>query len=146
MKEGIDCEKNKYGGCLGNATYKGNERLYSVWRSMLNRCYDENHVRHDAYKNVIVCAEWFCFENFLKEAKDKQINTKEKVYSKSTCIWMPKEINNACQPNRCKPFLMIKPDRTEYLYYSQHLCAREHGLNVININQCLNGTKNTQKQ
>jgi hypothetical protein len=158
-------KKNKYGGYLENATYKGNEKLYDVWRAMLNRCCDKNHVRHDAYKNVTVCAEWFCFENFLKEVKEiegwnetsffngeiqldkdyKQIDAKEKVYSKNTCIWISKEMNNSYQPNRCKPFIMTKPDGTEYVYYSQHLCAREHGLNVININQCLKGAKKTHK-
>ena len=41
-------------GYLGNAKYKGNEKLYSVWKSMIRRCNCDKHIRYNCYKNVYI--------------------------------------------------------------------------------------------
>lgn len=77
--------------------------LYRVWKSMLERCY-KNDNRHSAYKDCYVCKEWHILSNF-REFFDKNyiegfsldkdfIVPNNKVYSPSTCIFIPKEINS----------------------------------------------------
>ena len=152
-------------GYLGNAKYKGNEKLYSVWKSMIRRCNCDKHIRYNCYKNVTVDERWLCFEYFLEYVvklknwneekfynndlqldKDyKQQGIKNKTYSKFTCIWLEKKKNNCFQPNHCKKFKIILPNGKEKIYYSQHLCAKENNLNVTLINKCLNGTRKTHK-
>ena len=98
-------------GYIGNTTSKINgikKKSYEVWRKMLQRAYDKKlHKIRQTYKDVIVCDEWLCFENFEKwfdnnyyEIKDevmcldKDILIKgNKIYSPSTCIFVPNRIN-----------------------------------------------------
>lgn len=77
--------------------------LYRVWKSMIERCY-KNDNRHPAYKDCYVCDEWHTLSNF-REFFDKNyiesfaldkdfIVPNNKVYSPSTCIFIPNEINS----------------------------------------------------
>ena len=106
--------KNERNGYLGNATYKGNEKLYSVWKSMIRRCNCEKHIRYHCYKNVSVSERWMCFEYFLEDVRQienwdeqkflnnelqldkdyKQAGKEQKIYSKDTCVWIEKHQNN----------------------------------------------------
>lgn len=148
------------------ATWKGNERFYNIWNRMLARCYDEKHNRFNAYKNVTVCERWFCFDYFIEDVKTlegwdkelfqekiiqldkdlKQMNEKNKIYSKETCIWLDKRENNKFQMNHVRKFKAISPSGIEYIYYSQHECAREHELCNVCICKCLNGGRKTHKK
>jgi len=150
-------------GYLGNATWKENEQLYNVWKSMLRRCNCETHIRHESYKNVSVCERWYCFEFFINDVplikgwnKEKfelhhlqldkdylQKDKTDKIYSLSTCVWIDKYDNNKFQPNHCKKFIMTDKDNKTYTYYSQHECARDFDLSVSLINKCLKGTRKT---
>ena len=75
---------------------------------MLRRCYDKNfQEKEPSYKDVTVCEEWLCYQNFAKWYEenyyeveneemelDKDILIKgNKIYSPSTCIFVPKGIN-----------------------------------------------------
>ena len=83
-------------------------KSYSVWHSMLWRCYsDECHKTRPTYKGCTVCEEWLNYSNFKKwfndnyyeidgeqMALDKDILVKgNKIYSPNTCVFVPKDIN-----------------------------------------------------
>lgn len=82
---------------------------YNIWYSMLERCYDINvQKKQPTYKGCKVCDEWLDLSNFYKWYKqhiitvnnnekiclDKDILIKgNKIYSPSTCCFVPNEIN-----------------------------------------------------
>ena len=86
-------------------TYRNGRDIksYSVWHSMLQRCYDDKyHIKHPTYEGCTVCDEWLYFSNFKKwfdenyiegTQLDKDIFSKNKVYSPETCCFVPREIN-----------------------------------------------------
>ena len=95
--------------CVGDTYTNGDHRkAYSLWKSMIDRCYNHHHVRN--YEHCFVCLRWLIFENFLEDlpkiphyqdwlnsteetySLDKdylQPNMPVKVYSPDTCIFMP---------------------------------------------------------
>ena len=153
----------KYGYRI-NARWKDNPRLYWIWQKMLDRCCNENHIRHNAYKNVSVCERWFCFDYFLEDVskiegwdetkfnnkkleldKDlKQKDKKYKIYSLATCIWIDKKINNKYQLSHItKPFIAISPNGEQYYYDSINQCARENNLPPGSISHILHKSRKT---
>ena len=61
-------------------------RIYTIWRCMLQRCYDENHDRYDDYggRGISVCDEWrYNFVAFRSWA-----------YSHGYAEWLSIERNN----------------------------------------------------
>ena len=83
-------------------------KCYKTWQGMLERCYNPYCInKHLSYIDCTVCEEWHDFQNFAKWyeenyyeiegeeiALDKDILIKEnKIYSPSTCIFVPKRIN-----------------------------------------------------
>lgn len=78
---------------------------YERWTDMLRRCYCEKQLaRMPAYKNSQVCDEWLVFSNFKNwmesqswEGKvlDKDFLYDSKVYSPSTCVFIPEYVNFA---------------------------------------------------
>lgn len=100
-------------GYLGEGSYKASEngkhtRVYSAWKSMLQRCYDDKyHQKQPTYIDCEVNNEWHNFQNFAKwyyenyykiEGErmhlDKDILVKcNKIYSPDTCIFVPEKIN-----------------------------------------------------
>jgi len=100
-------------GYFGDGPYKcskdkGNpvNGAYNTWYNMLRRCYSSSsNVNSDRYRQrgVVVDAEWHNFQNFaewyIKNHKDgfeidKDILGRgKKIYSKSTCVFVPPRIN-----------------------------------------------------
>ena len=100
-------------GYLGEGRHKGSEngketKVYSVWKGILQRCYDEKSLKkYPTYKDCEVCEEWHNFQNFAKWYEknyyeidgermcvDKDILCKgNKVYSPTTCVFVPNRIN-----------------------------------------------------
>ena len=87
--------------------------IYNCWKDMLRRCYDNKRYE---YTNVFVHTDWHSFKNFYlwcltpesnwnyKYSLDKDILSddmlsKFKIYSPSTCVFVPKYINNLIKPN-----------------------------------------------
>lgn len=78
--------------------------IYSIWHSMLRRCYSPyTHKRQGAYIECEVCEEWKCFSAFRSwvltqkwegRELDKDFLSESKVYSPSTCTFLPKKLNN----------------------------------------------------
>ena len=88
---------------------------YNTWQGMLRRCYSKEY-QNTPYKNVLVCDRWKNFHNFYQDIKklpnyelwknsgkfefsiDKDVICEEtnrwpKIYSPTTCIFMPREEN-----------------------------------------------------
>lgn len=59
-------------------TRKSNQRLYTVWRGMKQRCTNKNHVSYANYggRNIYICEEWNHFENFAKWAVENGYDEK----------------------------------------------------------------------
>lgn len=103
-------------------------KIYDIWAKILNRCYNEkDRHKNPSYKNVTVCEEWHNFSNFYTWYKDNypyhiedvkfeldkdllQIGLCDKIYSSSTCCFLPKAVNIflTYKPNRCSEFLPKK--------------------------------------
>ena len=90
---------------------------YSVWLSMLNRCYNKQfQSKNETYIGCEVCDEWLDFQNFAEwftnnyiegYQLDKDILVKgNKIYSPETCCFVPQEIN----------LLMVKRQRDRGKY------------------------------
>ena len=110
-------------GYLGEGSYshKNNQKFYLTWHSMLTRCYDEkSKLIKPTYNGCFVCEEWYNFQNFAKWCEDNYYEIEKesmcldkdilfkgnKVYSPSTCIFVPQTIN--------KLFTKRQNDRGEY--------------------------------
>lgn len=97
---------------------------YSIWRSIIGRCYDEKiKAKQPTYKDVTCCDEWLLYDNFYewlhnqpnfnkwydgcRWAVDKDIlNKGNKVYSPENCCLIPQNVN-------CL-FLKRESERGEY--------------------------------
>lgn len=107
-------EKRFYGkGYAGEGEFKikvNNKatEVYNIWHHMMERCYSENyHKKRPTYIDCS-CEEFHCLQDFGKWYKenfyqvpgelmclDKDILCKgNKIYSPSTCIFVPKRINS----------------------------------------------------
>lgn len=121
-------EPRYYGvGYLGEGKYKSKEngkntKAYNAWRAMIQRCYDDKYKhKNPTYINCEVCEEWHNFQNFAKWFEenyyevegerldlDKDILVKgNKVYSPSTCIFVPQRINMFFRENNIERELPI---------------------------------------
>lgn len=100
-------------GYLGQGEYRRklngkDTRVYRIWISMLQRCYDPYFLNeHPTYRDCMVCDKWLNFQNFAewyyenyyeieneKICLDKDILYKgNKIYSPKTCIFAPERIN-----------------------------------------------------
>lgn len=100
---------------IGEYNTKNSFNEYTIWTSMLQRCYN---LKFPAYKNygnkgVIVCKEWHNFQNFCRWYKenfnkfigdktnlqlDKDVlcniyHLETKIYSPETCLLIPRHLN-----------------------------------------------------
>lgn len=85
--------------------WRKHRKAFSVWRSMLSRCYDEKHrEKAPTYEDCTVCEEWLVLSSFIKWFDknyiegyhlDKDIIKKgNKVYCPEYCAFVPREINS----------------------------------------------------
>lgn len=101
-------------GFFGIGKYKSREnskskqtRCYKIWKEILNRCYNKKCKAYKNYGNigVKICDEWLNFQNFAdwyynnyknnNFCLDKDLLVKNnKIYSPSTCCFIPICINN----------------------------------------------------
>lgn len=110
-------------GFLGEGEYNPiiHKKIYDEWRHILRRCCSQDFKnKYPTYEKCDIYKEWLCFQNFAKwyeenyyEIKgqkmelDKDILIKEnKIYSPSTCIFVPHRIN----------VLFIKKDKNRGKY------------------------------
>ena len=100
--------------CIGEGKYKVWENgkrtfEYGFYHNITTRCFSQNYKNLEkTYQDVTLCEEWRNFQNFGKWVEenyyecngekmciDKDILVKgNKIYSPSTCIFVPKSINS----------------------------------------------------
>lgn len=133
-------------------------RLYFVWHSMIDRCYNcNNHAYHNYGLNgVKVCDEWKTFDGFInsvekidgwdinkyKEGKlslDKDKKGNSKLYSVNTCTFISKLENNKYKPNQQKEIVGINPNGRTFRFSNQCEFAKKHNLRQSTIGDCLRG-------
>ena len=80
-------------------------RFYTVWKSMLSRCYSRVFkMKNKSYEECTTCNEWLTFSTFkawmkTKDWKGKQLDKDilvpgNKIYGPESCIFVKKSINN----------------------------------------------------
>lgn len=152
--------------CTGNIKTNGlYKAYYSIWHDMINRCYNINDKRYDAYRSVSVADDWLIFENFYHDVRnidgfedeliqagalvlDKDIKQRwfgKKIYSKDTCVWIDKSINNQIQDGQQRPFVAISPDGLVFNASNISAFAREHNLERKHISGVLHKRCNTTR-
>lgn len=132
--------------CVGKAKTKINgidTKAYSVWNSMIHRCYDEKYLKNKpTYVDKFVCDEWLCFETFEKWFNlnyyeienenmqlDKDILIKNnKIYSPNTCVFVPSCINILFAKSRKDDKILGVQKANSGRYVSLH--GDGHGGNV----------------
>lgn len=161
-------------GCIGIAKKTANLKEYTVWKNMIERCYNQNNNRYNSYggNGVTVCERWLCFEYFLDDLekiegydkekfysgdlqldKDKkQEKLKHKTYSLETCVFLTKEENHSL---RVLPKVIMKRVKTNCVaiykdgteIFVEHIptFAKEHNLQACKIYQCINGDRKQHK-
>lgn len=145
---------------------------YEIWRSMLQRCYDEKALqRNPTYKNCLVCKEWLYYPNFKswydnnyydvddeQMCLDKDILFKgNKIYSPETCIFVPHNINKLfTKSNKVRGSLPIGVCwvNRDKVYRAQcnifdiksKISKRKNLGNFINIEQSFNTYKKAKEE
>lgn len=111
---------------------------YGFWLNMIKRCYSEKVTcNRPTYKNCTVCEEWHNYNSFYlwyktnyyeiegeKMCLDKDILHKgNKVYSPSTCIFVPSRINSlfvSCNKRRGKYPIGVSYNKNNNKYVAQY--------------------------
>jgi len=80
-------------------------KLYTVWSSMLRRCYSEIYQKNKpSYKEFSVCEQWLKLSGFREWFIDNYLEGFEldkdiliptaRIYSPETCCFVPREVNS----------------------------------------------------
>ena len=126
--------------CIGEADIKKYKKEFSVWRGIIDRCYNVRNLNYKTYggNGVYVCKSWLCFENFLKDIpfiegydeilfysgkividKDIKSNEDNRRYSLETCKFISQSENFQERNNRQKEHTSSK-----YLGVSKLKCGK----------------------
>lgn len=105
-------------GYVGMGVQKRDDNIsikaYSVWNNMLRRCYSEKErVKFPTYEGCAVDSEWHCFQEYLlwfnlnyrvgfHVDKDILSPSGHKIYSKTTCEFIPPYINSLFTDTKAK--------------------------------------------
>lgn len=108
-------------------------KLYKLWHSMVQRCYDAKHLaRQPHYARCTVCQEWLKFSAFKMWAEahykdglhlDKDIKGNGKLYSPETCIFVPRWVNQFVVQNKEKTGPLptgVKPSKDKFIARCRH--------------------------
>lgn len=117
---------------------------YKAWRSMLERCTDENHRFYQYYggRGIGVSKEWMSLEQFFADMGPKPSKYHEldridnnKGYSKENCRWATKKQNT--RNRRCNALVSLNgrevtiaeaAEKTGLNYTTIYFRSRERGL------------------
>lgn len=108
-------------------------KVYSVWHSMLTRCYSKAYQKKQpTYIGCIVCEEWHNFQTFGDWFVDNYIDgyhldkdivfEGNKVYSPETCVFVSRNENN--EKARAKHYVFISPqNEIIHIYNMRKFCS-----------------------
>jgi hypothetical protein len=156
-------------GFVGGKEYNVKHFLYKRWKNMLERCYKKTNKDYISYgkKGFLVCEEWHNFQNYVKDvitiqgfdenkAKnrlielDKDILVKgNKIYSKETCMWIDKTINNKEHAISQFENYIITDTVCNITYYVNNMkefCKTNKWINVNGIRNSLKNNKLYKKR
>lgn len=144
-----------YRGYGVHRTYYGSRvtRPYSVWRAMLQRCYDDTCESYRFYSECSVCIEWHNFqvfaewfdENYIDGYhldKDKKIKG-NKVYSPSTCLFIPAKENIKLATQKKHSFTSPSGDVISFVNLNEFCLV--NNLDRINMSRVSNGHRKSHK-
>ena len=85
------CGRVKHGHCRNHQT----TRIYEVWHSMMQRCYNPNHPAYANYggRGISVCERWHSFVNFFLDmgvappGKSLDRRNNDDNYCVKNCRW-----------------------------------------------------------
>lgn len=135
--------------------YKDNAvtKAYSVWRSMLQRCYDESCNSYRFYSDCSVCIYWHNFQNFAEwyysnykdgHHVDKDTKLKgNKIYSSSTCLFIPAKENVKFATQKKHSFTSPSGDVISFVNLNEFCLA--NNLDRINMSRVSNGHRKSHK-
>jgi hypothetical protein len=149
-------------GVVGDGKYKATEngkitKAYSVWRSMLQRCYDEKvHRQFPNYIGCSVAVEWHDFQvfaewfevNYPKDGKDYQLDKDHlvkgnKIYSADTCCFLTLQQN--VETSQSKHYTLISPNGEKVDIYNLRKFCRNNALTVSSMCMVANGIRKSHK-
>ena len=130
-----------HGGCL----YGHPERLYRIYRGMIERCHNKNSTKYNDYggRGITVCSEWresydtfrtWAIENGYDENKSRKEQSIDRIdndngYSPDNCRWTTMKVQRANQ----RPHREHKKNATVVLngviVPKRDICA-EYGISV----------------
>lgn len=158
-------------GIIGETSLSDNRREYAVWKNILHRCYDLTNKDYNSYggKGVRVSPDWFYFENFLNDIKSikgydyllfkegkiqldkdylqKGVGSREKIYSKETCVFLSPEQNYSLQdysPFETK-FYSTNPEGLTRKHSGLRPFERKYGIDRRGVRKCLTGELSSYK-
>lgn len=107
LQQSCGCLKEEMKPMIGERSKKykySNKRLYSVWKGMINRCYDKRNIKYKDYgeRGIEVCTEWrkdydcfaeWSFENGYNPSAEQGEFTIERKdingnYCPKNCCWI----------------------------------------------------------
>lgn len=123
--------------------------FYQVWYDMMKRCYtDKPNVLK--YENVEVAEEWHNYQNFAKWCSENfksfaeiefeldkdlfQFESKHKIYSKDTCIFLPSHINVQIENVRysdCGKFIITNVVRRNKSKKHPEIICRKYSIDSL---------------
>lgn len=142
-------------GYLGECDSPNRSQEYTLWRGLIERCYNPKRQDYKCYgaKGVTVCDRWKCFANFIEDIKkidgydDRKFHNKEldldkdikqsnvpinnKVYSLETCQFISKHINRAIVTRKKSPNIKIISQKGDYVLETD--CPVNELANKLNI-------------
>lgn len=142
------------------------QKAKSRHHTMMARCYNKKATGYKYYgeQGVTVDNRWHEFENFYYDldkipgwdryeflqgnlALDKDYTIRgNKQYSKDTCCFVTKEINNKLKPNQQKRIIAMAPDGEITEFMNQSDFSRDNKIQLSGIHSCLTGKwKHTNK-